>query len=144
MKVARVVVAVALLAPGAWSQDPKADPAAEPVRAFLAKACLECHGPEKAKGKFRVDQLDYSLGSKGAAERWGAVREQLESGVMPPKGKPRAAKSDVDALHAWVSAKSAAIETARRAAQGRVVLRRLNRVEYENTVRDLLQADVSL
>jgi mono/diheme cytochrome c family protein len=142
----RIAAAILLIAPLAWGQDTssKADPAAEPVRAFLSKSCLDCHGPEKPKGKFRVDQLDYSLAAKGSADRWAAVHEQLTTGAMPPKGKPRAAKADVDALIAWLSTKSAAVENARRSTQGRVVLRRLNRVEYENTIHDLLAVDVNL
>jgi len=114
------------------------------IRPILTTHCLECHGPEKAKGKFRVDQLDPAFSSKAAGDRWGTVREQLTTGAMPPKAKPRLPKGDVDALVAWIDAKVDSVETARRASQGRVVLRRLNRVEYENTVRDLLSIDIPL
>ncbi|MBI3856885.1 MAG: DUF1592 domain-containing protein [Planctomycetes bacterium] len=143
----RAAASVLLLLPAAGAQDSaktRPDPAAEPVRAFLTKGCLECHGPEKAKGKFRVDQLDYSLATKAAEGRWQAVKEQLASGAMPPKPKPRPAKADVDALVAWANGKIDMVETARRSTQGRVVLRRLNRVEYENTIRDLLSVEVGL
>jgi len=147
MKTARAIVAVVLLlAPAVRAQDaPRraSEPAVEPVKAFLAKSCLECHGPEKAKGKFRVDQLDYALAAKGAQERWLAVREQVTTGVMPPKAKPRPEKAAVDAVADWIDARIAGAETARRASAGRVVLRRLNRTEYENTIRDLLGVDLS-
>ena len=66
------------------------------------------------------------------------------TGAMPPKEKPRPPAKDVQALTDWISGRVAAAEAARSAAQGRVVLRRLNRVEYENTVRDLLGVDVDL
>jgi len=147
VKTLRAIAAALLLAPGVWGQDaPKSrpDPAAEPLQAFLTRSCLECHGPEKTKGKFRVDQLDYTVSAKGAQDRWLAVREQLTTGVMPPKAKPRPAKAQIDAVAAWVDAKIASVETTRRVSQGRVVLRRLNRVEYENTLRDLLAVDVSM
>jgi mono/diheme cytochrome c family protein len=147
MKTSRwIAAALLVLAPGAWGQDapkPPPAPAAPPIQAFLTKTCLECHGPEKAKGKFRVDQLDYTFAAKGAQDRWLAVREQVTTGVMPPKGKPRLAKGDVDAVAAWVDSKIVGVETARRASQGRVVLRRLNRTEYENTIRDLLHVDLN-
>jgi len=113
-------------------------------RPFLAKHCVECHGPQKAKGDFRIDQLDPSFAAKTAADRWHAVREQLATGAMPPKAKPRPPKAEADALTAWIDSTAAAAEVGRRASQGRVVLRRLNRVEYENTVRDLLAVDVGL
>jgi mono/diheme cytochrome c family protein len=141
------VVASLLLIPGAWGQEGPAgrpDPGPGPVRGFLLKTCQECHGAEKAKGKFRVDTLDFALSTKQAEERWLAVREQLTTGVMPPKAKPRPARSEIDLVAGWVDAKIASVENARRAVQGRVVLRRLNRVEYENTIRDLLSVDVNL
>ena len=62
---------------------------------------------------------------------------------MPPKGKPRPPEKEVQALSDWIGGRAEAATHAKRAA-GRVVLRRLNRVEYENTVRDLLGVDVDL
>jgi len=114
------------------------------ARPFLVRNCRECHGAEKPKGKFRIDELDPAFSGKTAEERWRTVREQLTSGAMPPKAKPRPPKSEIDALAAWIDARFAAVETARRAGQGRVVLRRLNRAEYENTVRDLLSVEIGL
>jgi mono/diheme cytochrome c family protein len=141
------VVASLLLVPGVSGQDgakSRPDAGADKIRPVLTKQCLECHGPEKTKGKFRVDQLDFTLAAKGAEDRWLAVKEQVTSGAMPPKGKPRLAKTDIDAISTWIDAKIASVEIARRSTQGRVVLRRLNRVEYENTIRDLLSVDVNL
>ena len=62
---------------------------------------------------------------------------------MPPKEKPRPATNEVATLTDWIKTKVAAAD-AKRAAEGRVVLHRLNRVEYENTVRDLLGIEVNL
>jgi mono/diheme cytochrome c family protein len=140
-------IVACLLPTGGWSQESPSGRAPDfdaSVRPFLVKHCQECHGPEKAKGKFRIDQLDPALSTKAAQDRWGTVREQMTTGAMPPKAKPRPPKDGVGALISWIDAKSAAVETARRATQGRVVLRRLNRVEYENTLKDLLSVDVSL
>jgi hypothetical protein len=63
---------------------------------------------------------------------------------MPPQEKPRPPEQDVQLLSDWIGASARAAEAAERAAQGRVVLRRLNRVEYERTVRDLLGVYVEL
>ena len=141
----RLLLVVAILVPvsGLQGQDKAANPSGSDSQAFIARHCVECHGPQKSKGDFRIDTLDQTFAGK-SAERWKAVREQVTSGAMPPKAKPRPPKNEVDALAAWIDAKTAAAETARRATQGRVVLRRLNRVEYENTVRDLLSVDVGL
>src|SRR5581483_9840141 len=66
------------------------------------------------------------------------------SGAMPPKGKPRPPAKDVTAVTDWIRRRLDAAEGARVAAQGRAPIRRLNRAEYENTVRDLLGVDLDL
>src|SRR5262249_10363104 len=70
--------------------------------------------------------------------------EQLRSGAMPPKKKPRLPEADVMTVVGWIDASAAAAGSLRRAAQGRVVLRRLNRAEYTNTLNDLLGVEVAL
>src|SRR5262249_4188968 len=67
-----------------------------------------------------------------------------DAGEMPPKGKPRPPARDVQALTGWIVPRVAAADAAARAARGRVILRRLNRVEYENTIRDLLGINAKL
>src|SRR5262245_59885833 len=114
------------------------------VRPFLARHCLECHGAEKPKGNLRLDQLLPNFDDRDSQEKWLGVRKRVRAGEMPPKAKPRPPEKEVLALSAWISGRAEAAVAARRAAQGRVVLRRLNRVEYENTVRDLLGVEVRL
>jgi hypothetical protein len=151
----RALVLVLALAPLAWVASGQEPPspgdhesagkqAPDQVRAFLTKHCLECHGAEKPKGKFRVDQLSADFADQAGRERWLAVLKRVQAGEMPPKGKPRPAEEESAALTGWIGTRAEAAEAARRAAQGRVVLRRLNRVEYTNTVRDLLGIDVDL
>jgi mono/diheme cytochrome c family protein len=117
-----------------------ARPADEQVRLFLVRHCQECHGTKKPKGDFRVDQLSADFASEANRQRWLLVLKRVQAGEMPPKSKPRLPASQAQALNDWVHDKLTAV----RKAEGRVVLRRLNRVEYENTVRDLLgvQADL--
>lgn len=116
----------------------------ERARDFLNRHCLECHGPEKPKGMFRVDKLSADFGNRAVGEQWQAVLKRVGAGEMPPKTKPRPSEQEVAALTDWIRAQVEAAEVDRRAAEGRVVLRRLNRAEYENTVRDLLGIDVDL
>src|SRR5277367_2785156 len=78
------------------------------ARAFLAKHCVECHGAEKPKGKFRVDQLAPDFADKGNRERWLAVQAQLKTDAMPPKGKARPPEKDSQGLQGWVDQKVAA------------------------------------
>ncbi len=116
----------------------------EPVRALLTRHCGECHGAEKPKGNFRLRDLDAGLSSPAGEERWQSVLDQVRSGSMPPKKKPRLPETDLKTLTESMDRSLAAAAARRRAAQGRVVLRRLNRVEYTNTLNDLFGVEVEL
>ncbi len=116
---------------------------AEKVQPFLKQHCQECHSGEKPKGDWRLDELALNFAEKGTLERWQKILEQLKSGEMPPKKKARPPEKEAKAVTNWISGRVAAAEAARR-AEGRVVLRRLNRTEYENTVRDLLGVQTPL
>lgn len=111
---------------------------------FFALHCRECHAGSTPKGDFRLDDLTDDFDDEGIRNRWIAVREQLQAGTMPPPKKPRPGPDSVTSLVDWISVRVAEAEVRRSAAQGRVVLRRLNRSEYENTVRDLLKVEVDL
>ncbi len=111
----------------------------DPVRTFLATHCQECHSGEKPKGHFSVDKLAPDFAEAANRERWLAVLKRVKAGEMPPKAKPRPAAKDVEVFSpGWIDAQA----WVARLAHGRTVLRRLNRIEYQNTVRDLLGIDV--
>jgi len=116
----------------------------EHVRPFLARHCLECHRGEKPKGDLRLDQLVADFDGDAGRKPWRLVLERIAAGEMPPKEKPRPEEKELQQFAAWINGNLGAAEAAERAAQGRVVLRRLNRAEYENTVRDLLGVNVHL
>jgi mono/diheme cytochrome c family protein len=116
----------------------------EPARTFFTRHCQSCHEGTKPKGQFRLDSLSPDFSDKANRERWLTVLEQVKSGTMPPKEKPRPAAAEVRALSDWIHARVEKVATAAYAKQGRVGLRRLNRTEYENTVRDLLDVDLDL
>lgn len=110
-----------------------------PSRTFLARHCQECHSGEMPKGKFSLDKLTSDFDNTANRERWLSVLKRVQASEMPPKAKPRPAQKDVQALAGWINAHAGAA----RLAHGRTVLRRLNRIEYQNTVRDLLGIDVN-
>ncbi len=139
-------VALTLLGVTAVGQADDAKQFEDQFRPLLARHCVECHRGEKPKGKLRLDNLTLDLADAATRKHWSAVVERLRAGEMPPKDyeKPRPPEKEVQALTDWLAPRVAAADDAARAAQGRVVLRRLNRVEYENTVNDLLGIKVSL
>lgn len=113
------------------------------MRPLLVKYCVECHGPTKQEGDLRLDELPPTFDGAGA-KRWRHVIERVELGQMPPEENPRPTVDEVRGLAAWIDDETRTAELARRAKEGRVVLRRLNRVEYQNTIRDLLGIEIDL
>jgi hypothetical protein len=142
-----LVAGLGAVAPTARPTEPPPKPPKQvddPAPAFLAQNCKGCHSDPKPRGKFRIDSLTQDFNDKANRDRWLAALEQIKSGAMPPEGKPRPPEKDVSALAEWINGRVAAAEAGRNAAQGRVPLRRLNRAEYENSVRDLLGVDLDL
>jgi cytochrome c5/histone H3/H4 len=117
-----------------------ADAQENPAGSLFTKYCRACHAGEKPKADFRIEALRQDFSADANRRQWLAVLEQLQTGAMPPEGKPRPPADDVKALVEWIGARLKEAE----AEQGRVVLRRLNRAEYVNTVRDLLGVEVDL
>ncbi|WP_395747417.1 DUF1592 domain-containing protein [Prosthecobacter sp.] len=114
------------------------------VRPLLEQHCTDCHGEDAQKGGLRLDTLSTDLHDATAAKKWAQVFDKLRSGEMPPKKRerpPQALLSDAtDFLHARLHA--ASLEQQQK--QGRVMVRRLNSTEFENTLRDLFGTNVVL
>jgi len=117
--------------------------AAEPDEAFrkhvepvLDKFCLKCHSGVGAKGKIDFDNADLV----GNRELWQKTLPMLRSGMMPPQGKPRPTAEQIARLSEWVKRTAFKIDP-KNPDPGRVTVRRLNRVEYRNTIRDLIGVD---
>ena len=107
-------------------------------KALLQNYCVMCHGPDKQNGKFRVDDLSLEITSIETAEKWQKVLNQMNSGEMPPedeKQPPNAAKTDFldDLSNVMVAARRSLNDQ-----QGVITMRRLNRREYKNTLREML------
>jgi hypothetical protein len=114
-----------------------------PAGPLFEEHCQKCHSGPKHKGEFQLENLSADFSDRKNVAQWLSVLEQLKAGDMPPEGKPRPPGHDVQSVVEWISARVGP-ELARRAAEGRVVMRRLNRAEYANTVRDLLGVEVDL
>lgn len=133
---------------GASSAVAGADDAAF-ARSFVQAWCVECHGGERPKARLNLESFAASMEAIDAldAEPLRLMREMIDSGEMPPEGHPRPGADDVAAMKAiitrWIEERQAATPAAPDApvAIGQVVMRRLNRAEYTNTIRDLLSID---
>jgi len=147
-RAAACFLAVFSLATSGFGQDSPADGGRKAyenqVRPLLARYCVDCHSGEKSKGDLRLDRLSADFTDASSREKWRAVVKRVMAGEMPPESKPRPPEKELQAVAAWITAQVDAAERAQRTAEGRVVLRRLNRVEYENTIHDLLGIDLPL
>jgi hypothetical protein len=112
-----------------------ADSPSESVTAVFQKHCLKCHSGDSPKGKLSLEPL---LLGRGDLALWQLALEKIETGEMPPKPRPRPSAEEKRSAADWLITLVSVETQSRRSAEGRVVLRRLNRVEYENTLRDLL------
>jgi mono/diheme cytochrome c family protein len=113
-----------------------ADEPSGAVRELIANHCVDCHGPTVQKAKLRLDQLTGDLADPAAFRMWVKVHDRVKAGEMPPKAK-LGPKETAPALTALAESLTAA-DQKRQQERGRTVIRRLNRVEFENTLRDLL------
>ncbi len=114
------------------------------VKPFLTQHCLACHGAETAKAGYRVDTLGSDFSVATTAEHWKEVMDRVQAGEMPPEGRDRPTAGQVSALANWVNANLRQVELAAKKAGGSIPMRRLNRDEYANTIRDLLKLDENI
>ena len=116
------------------------------VRPILESHCFKCHGPDKRNSEIRFDTLSTDLiKDRPAAETWHDALNSLDLGEMPPDDEPPLSATDRGILTSWIRHKIELAVAARKSTGGEVVLRRLNRTEYQNTMVDLLgvEADYS-
>lgn len=114
------------------------------VKPFLRRNCVGCHGTKNASGGMSVEAF---LAQPAATalrdrERWERIAYKIRSGEMPPKGASRPRASEVRAVAEWIDGEYLRLDRNAPADPGSVTLRRLNRNEYSNSVRDLLQVDM--
>jgi mono/diheme cytochrome c family protein len=110
------------------------------VEPLLKKSCLACHGPEKAKGRFRIDQLNPDLLHGPDAERWREVFSALSKSEMPPEDEPDYALADADRgrMVDWLSGELNAASVVLRSSQNHSSFRRLTNYEYNYALQDIL------
>lgn len=129
------------LASAAQAQPPP-DPFESTVKPVLARSCYACHN-----AMLRSADLDLAAyQSRDQILRdppvWEKVVSKIKTRVMPPAGSPPLTDAEATALTGWIEAALARADEEAAPDPGRVTARRLNRTEYNNTVRDLLGVDL--
>lgn len=113
------------------------------VLPVLQSHCVKCHGPQEQNSNIRLDTLSTDLiNNRRAAENWHEVLNVLNRGEMPPEDEPQLSATQRQTLTTWLTTAIEKAVEAQRQTGGQVVMRRLNRVEYQNTMTDLLGLDM--
>ena len=109
---------------------------------FIEKHCVECHGGKATKADLDLKKIDRSdVAILKNRKVWMNVLTQVGTGEMPPKKRPRPALEELEKFTRSVESAFERAEMSAPPDPGRVTIRRLNRNEYNNTVRDLLGVD---
>lgn len=107
---------------------------------FLKTHCLDCHGAGKGKPKADLSFAKYTDDASVVADRkvWDTVRHMLKSREMPPKERAQPKAEEIDAVSVAIQGVFDRADANAKPNAGRVTIRRLNRTEYNNTIRDLV------
>ncbi|MFO1450182.1 MAG: DUF1592 domain-containing protein [Opitutaceae bacterium] len=139
-----LLVAAIVVGAGHWGTAAPAPGAVErfrdQVRPVLEKYCYDCHGDGMRKGNVSFDTFATDADLVGQAPLWLAALKNVRAGVMPPDDGPRPTAEEIARVSHWIKYDAFGIDPAH-PDPGRVALRRLNRVEYRNTIRDLMGID---
>lgn len=109
--------------------------------AFLKSYCASCHNQQLKSGGLDLASLNLSRPAANAPE-WEAVIARLRVGTMPPAGLPRPDPVAYEGFRSWLQGELGRAATAQPNAGRTETFHRLNRTEYQNTIRDLLGLDI--
>jgi len=108
------------------------------VRPFLAKNCYGCHNSKLQSGKLNLESYKTASSLTQDRDRSEEILQKLRTGEMPPKGMPRPTETESKLVIGWIEKEMQRADLLAKPDPGRVTARRLNRSEYNNTIRDLL------
>jgi mono/diheme cytochrome c family protein len=141
MKVSKVAAAVSLLfAATAWAQTAPMQLTAE--NALVKQYCAGCHNDRLKSGGFSWQKIDLSKPGEHAEQLEHVIRK-MRAGMMPPAGMPRPTP---EVIHSFIDAVANGVDqaSAGHLNPGRPPLHRLNRTEYANSIRDLLNVNIDV
>ena len=129
--------------PGMANPGPKTTSApqrGEQYRTIVTQYCVSCHNERTKTAGLMFDRMDFTNVAAGA-EIWEKAVRKLRVGMMPPQGAPQPDPAAREALVSWLTTELDS-SAAANPNPGHPLLRRLNRVEYGNAIRDLLDLEI--
>jgi len=133
----------------AWCGSPSVESAAaaspfdRDVRPLLAKYCFDCHSGKDADGGVALDGCSEEAARSTDRAVWQKVMRQLQGQAMPPRDAEQPSEAERATLTDWIGGFALKPDCSQGERPGRVTLRRLNRAEYNNTIRDLFGVEIA-
>jgi len=110
----------------------------ELLQPFMNQYCYSCHNVDDMKGGVDLESFETPEIALGDTALWERVEEMLRTGQMPPERRPQPSAEELEKVLAFIASHQEATRKAIKSEPGQITMRRLNRAEYNNTVRDLL------
>jgi hypothetical protein len=110
------------------------------ARSFIQQNCASCHSEKTPSGGLNVTSLLFRPGDAANFALWVKAHDRVSKGEMPPPGAPQPGTASRKAFLSSLAGPLIAFQEAQSRREGRAIWRRMNRYEYENTLRDLLGA----
>jgi mono/diheme cytochrome c family protein len=111
------------------------------VTPFLQEHCVTCHGGDEPEGGLALDSYRESARIQTDYETWEKILKFVRERQMPPKDEPQPDPSSLQEFRQAVQSELEKFDCSSHKHAGRVTIRRLNRTEYNNTIRDLIGID---
>lgn len=123
---------------GAQVPQPQLDVFRKDILPILNRHCVPCHGPDKSKGRLRIDTLDPNLLEGSDVDWWLDVQAALGNGEMPPPDESELSGEERGEVMEWMANEIRNASILRRATGGHSSFRRMTRYEYNYALQDLL------
>ena len=108
------------------------------IEPFFETYCFDCHDTDTAKADLDLEGLTRSIVDVADAQNWQDILDQLNSGEMPPKKKSQPGKEELAKVVGDLTESLQSAQAMLKDSGGQIALRRINRREYEATVKELL------
>ena len=133
-----VTLALVLPSGGQTGQSKNAPTFAKTTKTFFTQNCTSCHNAKTKAGRLDLAALQSPDSVAKNRETWEGVLRKIRTGEMPPPGSPKPTQAAIKAVATGIEAEFERADKRDASNPGRVTARRLNRAEYNNTIRDLL------
>jgi hypothetical protein len=114
------------------------------VLPLLDRYCVDCHMKDNSEAGIVLDRYANQVAAVEDGRTWLRVRDAVQGRIMPPADMPQPSLEELDRITAWIENDFLAAQCGKQVHSAPVVIRRLNRQEYNNTIRDLLGIDLHL